>query len=82
MKVIESNLFSCVNCIKDNMTTEQVKEHMANEHDLDIACVSGKRTMLMHADARDYYKYVFEWEFGDVKLLQSIIQECQDKSGW
>ena len=78
MKKGEFNLFKCETCNDDvELESDAFTEHLLTVHGIPKGTPM-KRSMMMHADARDFYEYHYLWESGDVKFHQ-LIRLKRDK---
>lgn len=72
MKKGEFNLFKCETCNDGvELESDAFMIHLETVHGIPKG-TQMKRSMLMHADARDFYEYTYAWEVNDVKFYQCI----------
>ena len=71
MKKGEYNLCRCQTCADSkDMGFEDFLKHLESVHGIKRG-TSGTRSMIMHADGRDFSDWTYQWEIGDVKFIQT-----------
>lgn len=77
----ESNTFKCENCKMTNgVSLKKMLKHLKEVHSVDSEKTKGTRSLLCHADAADFYTYTYEWNIGDVILIQLYC--CKRNKPW
>lgn len=76
----EFDNWRCESCDK-NMPKSELVGHL-KEHGITTA--SGTRSMLSHADGRDFFEWRFEWDIGGLKFFQHTrsLRRGADKRAW
>ena len=74
-EVKEYSLWVCCECDSEAMEHKDIIKHMRNVHNINTQNGKGTRKMLMHADARDFYKWKYEWDIEGLKFLQETCNK-------
>lgn len=76
--VKRQNDWWCESCKDDKpMNHTEMLEHMATVHGLERGQMKGRRTMLSHLDAADWFSFQWQWQIpsptGLVTLTQNTV---------
>lgn len=70
----ESNTFVCQTCVTtETMNSKESIKHLRKVHDFDAKETMGQRSIVCHVDAVDWYKYIYDWKFGEIQMIQTIV---------
>lgn len=75
-KVLTFDIWRCLSCEgKPEFERPEMMKHLQEIHHIDTKTAKGTRKMLRHLDAQDWYQSDYEWEFNDLKFINSIRNE-------
>ena len=71
-QVDEYNIFQCATCegAPEFSDVEELKRHLADVHG--VTDMLGKRHGVMFLDGAEFYRNIYEWEIGGVKISQVV----------
>ena len=74
-KVEASDLWKCETCGSQQMSYAEMKEHLKTAHAMNVDGLKGKRQMLMHMDARDWFSFRWQWTFETLNGPITVLNE-------
>jgi len=79
VEVEPKDVWWCETCkTKEELSRDEMMEHLRSEHGLDTKNLTGTRSMVMHMDGDTWFSYVWSWKFetekGEVFLRNETLQ--------
>ena len=73
-EVTPVNKWRCETCDSEDMTPEQMKNHLHNKHGIKTEGLKANRSMISHVDGDTWFSWNWRWTFQSAKGAVSMEQ--------